>query len=132
MVIAGWGRFIDENSFNSLVNDFIIYLNENSISYTEVIGNYYYGDVDGEGYFRIAKFSSQIVTDGGADVILPCADDFNNNQSNIKAIAPFTPIDVYGKTNRRVALTAEFELSLAFIDYVQTASAKEILANANK
>lgn len=127
IVIAGWGRFIEEDRFNSLMNDFIIYLKENSIKYNEVIGNYYLGTTTSDPYYYIADFSAKIVSDGGADIILPCADNFNANQANIAAISPFTPIDVYGQTNRRVALTYEYELSLAFIDYIKTPSAIEIL-----
>jgi len=131
IVIAGWGRFIEENRFNLLIEDFKKYLDANSITYKDVIGNYYVGITQNEPYYLIANFTSKILVDGGADVILPCADNFNANQANIAALTPFISIDVYGQTNRRVAITSEYALSNAFLNYVKTESAIHILTSQN-
>ena len=127
IVIAGWGRFIDEARFNLLVEDFEKYLIQNEIPYTEVIGNYY----NSSSYNSIANYTSKILEDGGADIILPCATNFNTNQSNFAVIDKFTPINVYGQSGRQVAMTSEYALTAAFIEYVATESAIHILSSEN-
>ena len=124
--IAGWGRFISEERFNALVADFKAYCDENGVEYTEIIGTYY----DSSDCYLIADYTSKILADGGADIVLPCATNFNTNQSNMAA-EQFVAIDVYGQENRQVGLIdADDALSLIFLEYIATDSAKTILTAA--
>ena len=135
LVVSAWGRFIEEQRFNALIEDFKRYLNDNSISYSEIIARYYDGKVDGQGSFRIAKFTENILNDGGTDVVLACATNFNSNQSSYAddkkvEVMNFTPIDIYGQSGRQAAITSEYKLSLAFLTYIKTAEASAILTSA--
>ena len=128
LVIAAWGRFIEEDRFNALIEDFKAYLEANSIPYTNVIGNYYPGKTNGKDpYYLIANLTTKIVEDGGADIILPCATNFGTNQSNIKVVGDYVPVNVKGQSNRVVARTFIYDLSDTFITYLSTASAVAIL-----
>ena len=130
LVVACWGRFMKEAKFGILIDAFKSYLADNNIAYTDVVANYYAGAVNGEGYYRIADFTTKIVADGGADIVLPCAENFNTNQQNMQAKS-FTPIEVYGQTDRRVGLIREGDLSSAFLSFIVTDEAKAILAQAD-
>lgn len=135
LVVSAWGRFIEEQRFNALIEDFKRYLNDNSISYSEIIARYYDGKVDGQGSFRIAKFTENILNDGGTDVVLACATNFNSNQSSYAddkkvEVMNFTPIDIYGQSGRQAAINSEYKLSLAFLTYIKTAEASTILTSA--
>lgn len=128
--IACWGRFMKEAKFNELINDFVLYLDKNNIDYDAINKKYYVGATTTDPYYYIANFSSKIVADGGANIILPCADNFNANQSNI-AVTKLQEINVYGQTNRRVGIVEEYALTSAFLDYVKTESGINILAKAD-
>ena len=62
--------------------------------------------------------------------MLPCADNFQTNQTNVP-VNSLTAIEVYGQTNRRVATTNNDASTLSFVTYIQTDSAVAILAQAD-
>ena len=95
------------------------------MEYIEITGTYY----DDSDYYFIADFTAQIAKDGGADIVLPCATNFNANQATIAA-KEFLPIDVYGQTDRQVGvMNGDDQLSAKFLEYIQTEEAKAILMN---
>lgn len=123
--VAGWGRFIEEQRFDALIDEFERYCNEQNIEYTAVEGVYY----NSANYYYIADFTAKAYADGLPDIVLPCATNFNANQATIAAIS-FTPIDVYNQSNRQVGKITDGDLSDAFIEFVQTDAAKAILGNS--
>lgn len=124
--IACWGRFMKEAKFNELMNDFKKYCTDNNVAYKEIIGTYYEGATNSSPYYYIADFTAKVYQDGDPDIVLPCADNFNANQSTLAAV-DLIAIDVYGQTNRRVAALNSDDLTKEFFKYIQTASAKAIL-----
>lgn len=128
--IACWGRFMKEAKFNELVDDFKQYLATNNITYKEIVGTYYEGATNSAPYYYIAQFAAKVYADGNPDIVLPCADDFNAKQSTLATVKR-VPIDVYGQTGRRVGALNDDKLTDAFLTYVQTDSAKAILAKAD-
>ena len=123
--IAGWGRFIEESRFGALVDDFKAYCDENGAEYIEITGTYY----DDSDYYFIADFTAQIAKDGGADIVLPCATNFNANQATIAA-KEFLPIGVYGQTDRQVGVIHDTAIAEKFTTYIITERAKEILESS--
>lgn len=131
LVVACWGRFMKEEKFKELIADFKAYCDENNVEYIDIIANYYVGAQSGiDPYYNIAPFTEKVLQDGNTDIVLPCADNFNANQSNLAAVK-LLAIDVYGQTNRRVAALNAEELTEIFFTYIQTASAQEILSKAD-
>lgn len=128
--IACWGRFMKEAKFNELVDDFKRYCAEQKISYEEIVGTYYQGATTDAPYYYIASFTAKVFADGDPDVVLPCADNFNANQSTLAAVE-LAAIDVYGQTNRRVAALNGDDLTKRFLEYVKTDRAKAILSKAD-
>ena len=128
--IACWGRFMKEAKFNELVNDFKQYLATNNITYKEIVGTYYQGATNSAPYYYIAQFAAKVYSDGNPDIVLPCANDFNAKQSTLATVKRVS-IDVYGQTGRMVGALNDDELTDAFLTYVQTDSAKAILAKAD-
>lgn len=128
--IACWGRFMKEAKFEELVEDFKLYCAQEGITYKEIVATYYDGATTSQPYYYIANFTAKVYADGNPDIVLPCADNFNANQATIAAV-DMVPVDVYGQTDRRVAAINDDALTLAFMDYVQTASAAEIMARAD-
>ena len=128
--IACWGRFMKEAKFNELVEDFKRYCAEQKISYEEIVGTYYQGATTDAPYYYIASFTAKVYADGDPDIVLPCADNFNANQSTLAAVE-LAAIDVYGQTNRRVATLNGDDLTKSFLDYVKTDRAKAILSKAD-
>lgn len=105
--IACWGRFMKEAKFKELVADFKKYCADNGVAYKEIIGTYYEGATQSSPYYYIADFTAKVYADGNPDIVLPCADNFNANQSTLAA-TDLLAINVYGQSNRRVAaLNAE-------------------------
>ncbi|MCH5179800.1 MAG: hypothetical protein J1F32_01120, partial [Erysipelotrichales bacterium] len=129
LVVSCWGRFMKEDKFNELVEDFKKYCDENNVDYIEIIGRYYQGAVQGvDPYYLIADFTKKVKEDGNADIILPCADNIKTNQNNITVEDELIPIDVYGQKDRRVASLNQDDLTKEFLSYIQTDSAKAILS----
>ena len=98
------------------------------MEYIEITGTYY----DDSDYYFIADFTAQIAKDGGTDIVLACATNFNDNQKdNLLVFAEsFLPIDVYGQTDRQVGvMNGDDQLSAKFLEYIQTEEAKAILMN---
>lgn len=124
--IACWGRFMKEAKFTELIEDFKNYCKENDIENKEIAAKYYDGSTNNSPYYYIADFTAKVLADGDADIILPCADNFNANQSNLAAVN-LLAIDVYGQSNRRVAALNDDSLTKEFFIYIQTDSAKAIL-----
>ena len=116
---------MEESRFNALVDDFKDWCNKNGVEYTEISGTYY----NSNNFFAIADFTAQIAKDGGTDIVLPCATNFNANQATIAA-KEFLPIGVYGQTDRQVGvMNGDDQLSAKFLEYIQTEEAKAILMN---
>lgn len=124
--IACWGRFMKEQKFNELVNDFKKYCADNNVEYKEIVGTYYQGSSTSSPYYYIASFTEKVYADGNPDIVLPCADNFNANQSTLAA-TDLLAIELYGQTNRRVAALNDDDLTKEFFKYIQTESAKTIL-----
>ncbi len=120
--IAGWGRFIEESRFDALVLDFEDWCNANGVEYKQITGTYY----NGSDYYFIADYTAQILRDGGADIVLPCATNFNANQASLAA-KEFLPIEVYGQTDRQVGVIHDTGIAETFTEYVVTERAKAIL-----
>ena len=95
------------------------------MEYIEITGTYY----DDSDYYFIADFTAQILKDGGADVVLPCATNFNANQAAMAA-TEFVPIDVYGQTDRQVGVIHDTAIAEKFTTYIITERAKEILESS--
>ena len=125
--VACWGRFMKENKFNELIADFKNYCSDNGIEYKQIIGTYYQGETTNSPYYYIANFTAKVYQDGNPDVVLPCADNFNANQSTLAAVK-LLEINVYNQSNRRVAALNDDELTKKFFEYISTDSAKMILA----
>lgn len=123
--VACWGRFMKEEKFNELIADFKNYCTENKIEYKEITGVYYNGATNSAPYYYIADFAAKVVADKNADIVLPCADNFNANQSSLAAVE-LVAIDVYGQNNRRVAALNDDDLTKTFLIYVKTDRAKAI------
>ena len=116
---------MEESRFNALVDDFKDWCNKNGVEYTEISGTYY----NSNNFFAIADFTAQIAKDGGTDIVLACATNFNANQAAMAA-TEFVPIDVYGQTDRQVGvMNDDDQLSAKFLEYIQTEEAKAILMN---
>lgn len=128
--IACWGRFMKETKFRQLIEDFKTYADDNGIEYQEIVATYYDGTTTNSPYYYIADFTAKVYQDGNPDIVLPCATNFNANQATIAAIE-FLPIDVYGQTDRQVAAINDDQLTQLFMKYMQTDSAKAILAAAD-
>ena len=119
---------MEESRFNALVDDFKSWCDENGVEYAEIRGTYY----NSNNFYAIADFTAQIAKDGGADIVLACANNFNDNQKdNLLVFAEsFLPIDVYGQTDRQVGvMNGDDQLSAKFLEYIQTEEAKAILMN---
>ena len=119
---------MEESRFNALVDDFKDWCDKNGVEYTEISGTYY----NSNNFFAIADFTAQIAKDGGTDIVLACATNFNDNQKdNLLVFAEsFLPIDVYGQTDRQVGvMNDDDQLSAKFLEYIQTEEAKAILMN---
>ena len=116
---------MDEDMFNALVAGFESWLKENGTEYNDIIGTYYADD----NYYLINDLVKKISEDGGTDVVLPCATNFNDNQTDKLVVAEkFQPIEVAGQTNRQVGvMDEEDELTQKFLEYVQTDGAKAIM-----
>ena len=123
--IACWGRFMKQAKFNELVDDYKEYATANNISYDQVIGNYFTGPNTSDPYYYIADFSSKLVAEGNYDIVLPCATNFNTNQTNITAIDMFA-INVYGQTGRQVGKFNNDDLTNSFMTYCATSRASSI------
>lgn len=124
--IACWGRFMKEAKFNELIADFKKYCADNSVAYQEIVGTYYEGAATSSPYYYIADFTAKVYRDGNSDIVLPCADNFNANQSTLAAV-DLLAINVYGQADRRVAALNADDLTKEFFKYIQTDSAKAIL-----
>ena len=128
--VACWGRFIEENRFNRLMEAYVTYAQAKSLEYTLLDSEYYIGKNNTDPYYYIANFTAKILEDQPeVDIVLPCADNFNANQSNLAAIE-LIPIDVYGQTNRRVARFNDDDLTMSFFDFAKTDEAAAILSQA--
>lgn len=131
LVVACWGRFMKEEKFNKLIADFKSYCTKNNIKYSDIVGDYYVGSDNSKPYYYINDFTSEIKSRGNTDIILPCADNIKTNQTNVTVLDELIPITVYGQKDRRVAALNEDELTKAFLTYLQTESAKAIMAEAD-
>ena len=129
--VACWGRFIDEGRFNKLMEAYRVYADANSVEYELIDPQYYVGKTSNDPYFYIANFTGRIVIDQPEiDIVLPCADNFNANQSNLAAVE-LIPIDVYGANDRRVARFNDDDLTMSFFTFAKTAEAASIFAEAD-
>ena len=128
--IAGWGRFIEEDRFDLLVKDFKAWCDETGVEYTEIAGTYYEGATQSSPCYFIADYTAQILKDGGADVVLPCATNFNANQAAMAA-REFVPIDVYGQKDRQVGVITDLGICDSFTEYIVTDRAATILETAD-
>lgn len=113
--------------FDELVADFKVYCTANNVEYKEITSTYYDGANSAAPYYFIADFAQKVSADGNADIVLPCADNFNANQSSLYA-TELVAVDVYGQSGRRVGALNDDELTMAFMEYVKTDTAKAILA----
>jgi len=127
LVIAGWGRFITEAKLSTLTQGFKNYCDQNGIAYSDISYSYYTGASTNDAYYYIASFTAKVMQDGNADIILPCGD---NMVDNITVVGNLIPVEVYGQTGRRVAALNSDDLTQAFLTFVQTAEATNILASA--
>ena len=129
--VACWGRFMKEAKFNKLMKAYEDYATSNSIGYESIDAEYYQGATTSDPYYYIANFTAEIlVRQPEIDIVLPCADNFNANQSNL-AVTALIAIDVYGQTNRRVGRFHDDVLTMSFFDFAQTSEAASIFAEVD-
>ncbi len=131
MVIAVWGRWITQDNFQTVMNGFADYCEENDLPYTKTAFIYYAGKTQNvDPYFLIKDFTDKAAADG-ADVIFPCGDNINNAaQSSVAALVKefkLLGVTLEGNATRYVARLSDSALANAFYTYITTDAAKEIL-----
>lgn len=124
--VACWGRFMKEARFNSLVDAYKEYIKTVDITCDGVFGTYYVGATSSDSYYKIADFSAKVKEDDNVDVVLPVGSNWSTGQSNVPVIS-MEEIEVYGQTGRSVATANEDALTLTFVTFLKTDTAKAIL-----
>ena len=112
LVIAVYGKFITEENFNIIKDDFIAYAASENITYEKITPVYIAGDLNNAGY------SVEVLKIANPDILFPIG------KASIPDITPVvkTPIDpaytVFGQTARYIGTLNGDRLTNAFYTYI--------------
>ena len=125
--VAVWGRFISEENFLVLWNDFKV-KNATEIGGKDVHYTYYEGASSGEGNYSVATFVSNVKKNGTYNVVFPAGSNIDDSDKLPNAVEKIEMgCLVFGKESRYVAYYDSNALTLAFKNYITSDAAKALM-----
>ncbi len=125
--VAVWGRFISEENFLVLWNDFKA-KNTSAVDGKDVHYTYYEGAKSGEGNYSIATFVANIKKNGAYNVVFPAGkniDDADKLPNPVEKVA--LDVNVFGEASRYISYYDSNALTIAFKDYILSDAAKQLM-----
>ena len=125
--VSVWGRYISEENFLVLWNDFKA-KNSSAIDGKDVHYTYYEGAASGQGNYSVATFVANIKKNGAYNVVFPAGkniDDSDKLPNPVEKIA--LDVNVWGQPSRYIAYYDSNALTIAFKDYILSDAAKQLM-----